>query len=302
MQPVLDQSLHTFRRFAERHGYDVVVGGEESIADRAPAWSKVLLLRNLLETYDYVLWVDADAIILDDSVDPVSLLGEEDYQALVRYRWNDEECACTGVWLLRDVEKAKAFLDAVWNSGDGYLRLHPWEQAAAMRLLGYSVDPDRFVAPTEWTKGCLWLANEWDTIPAFTPDRRLVQCRIRHYAARRTEFVGDRCERIVTAWLRLAQRMSRPVPGIVLPFGPVPCDGISATGTGRQRTTWRDEPASSEQCAGSATAAEGHRHAERRTRRGVPHARDTSQERMGQATEPRTDRCPGCLGNFVEVL
>ena len=181
MQPVLDQSLHTFRRFAERHGYDVVVGGEESIADRAPAWSKVLLLRNLLETYDYVLWVDADAIILDDSVDPVSLLGEEDYQALVRYRWNDEECACTGVWLLRDVEKAKAFLDAVWNSGDGYLRLHPWEQAAAMRLLGYSVDPDRFVAPTEWTKGCLWLANEWDTIPAFTPDRRLVQCRIRHY-------------------------------------------------------------------------------------------------------------------------
>jgi hypothetical protein len=182
MRPVLNESLHTFRRFGERHGYDVVVGGEEAIADRAPAWSKVVLLRRLLETYDYVLWIDADAIILDDSVDPTVLLGEEHYQALVNYRWNDEESACTGVWLLRSVEKAVAFLDAVWSGGEGYLRLHPWEQAAVMRLLGYSVDPDRFVAPTEWTDGTLWLQSEWDTIPAFTRKRRLVPCKIRHYA------------------------------------------------------------------------------------------------------------------------
>ncbi len=184
MRPVLDQSLHTFRRFGERHGYDVVVGGEEAIEDRAPAWNKVLLLRSLLESYDYVLWIDADAIILDDSIDPISLLEEGHYQALVKYRWNEEESACTGVWLLRNVEKAIAFLDAVWNGGEGYLRLHPWEQAAAMRLLGYSVDPDRFVAATEWTNGTLWLANEWDTIPAFTLKHRLVQCKIRHYPPR----------------------------------------------------------------------------------------------------------------------
>jgi hypothetical protein len=182
MRPVLDQSLHTFRRFGERHEYDVVVGGEEVIEDRAPAWSKVLLLRKLLERYDYVLWIDADAIILDDSDDPASLLDEGHYQALVRYRYKEEECACTGVWLLRNVDKAIDFLDAVWNGGDGYLRLHPWEQAAAMRLLGYSVDPDRFIAATEWTEGTLWLGNEWDTIPAFTVKRRLVQCKIRHYA------------------------------------------------------------------------------------------------------------------------
>jgi hypothetical protein len=182
MRPVLDESLPTFRRFGERHGYDVVVGREEAIEDRAPAWSKVVLLRRLLEHYDYVLWVDADAIILDDSLDPVSLLAEGDYQALVRYRWHDEEGACTGVWLLRNVERAIAFLDAVWEGGDGYLQLHPWEQAAAMRLLGYNVDPDRFVATTEWTDGTLWLGNEWDTIPAFTLERRLMPCRIRHYA------------------------------------------------------------------------------------------------------------------------
>ena len=183
MRPVLDESLHTFRRFGERHGYDVIVGGDEVIEDRAPAWGKIVLLRRLLESYDYVLWIDADAIILDDSVDPVTLLAEGDYQALVRYRWNEEEGACTGVWLLRNVERSAAFLEAVWNNGDGYLRQHPWEQAAAMRLLGYSVDPDRFVAATQWSVGTLWLPDEWDTIPAFTPERRLVRCRIRHYAA-----------------------------------------------------------------------------------------------------------------------
>lgn len=219
MRPVLSESLQTFRRFGERHGYDVVVGGEEAIADRAPAWSKVVLLRRLLETYDYVLWIDADAIILDDSVDPVVLLGEEHYQALVTYHWNDEESACTGVWLLRRAERAVAFLDAVWGGGDGYLRRHPWEQAAVMRLLGYSVDPDRFIAPTEWSDGTLWLPNEWDTIPAFTRERRLVPCRIRHYAresnrVRRRQMRTDRHTidaviargGVARTWHRLASR------------------------------------------------------------------------------------------------
>ena len=246
MRPVLDQSLHTFRRFGERHGYDVVVGGEEAIEDRAPAWNKVLLLRSLLESYDYVLWIDADAIILDDSIDPVSLLGDGHYQALVRYRWNEEECACTGVWLLRNVEKAIAFLDAVWNGGEGYLRLHPWEQAAAMRLLGYSVDPDRFVAATEWTNGTLWLANEWDTIPAFTLKHRLVQCKIRHYRAKRIGFAGNRCARIVTPWMQSLRRVQRLGRGTILHPGPVQCGGTLATGTSQRRTIWRDGLASSE--------------------------------------------------------
>ena len=182
MRPVLDQSLYTFRRFAERHDYDVVVGGDESIEDRAPAWNKVVLLRRLLQYYDYVLWIDADAIILDDSVDPVSLFEEHHYQALVRYNWNGEEAPCTGVWLLKSVHRATAFLDAVWDGGDGYLQLHPWEQAAAAKLLGYEVDPDRFIGATEWSDGTLWLESEWDVIPAFTSQRRLVPCRIRHYA------------------------------------------------------------------------------------------------------------------------
>ena len=102
MQPVLNQSLHTFRRFGERHGYDVVVGGEEAIADRAPAWSKIVLLRRLLESYDYVLWIDADAIILDDSVDPADLFGVEHYQALVgiagtRKRVRVPVCGSSGI-------------------------------------------------------------------------------------------------------------------------------------------------------------------------------------------------------------
>ncbi len=243
MRPVLDESLHTFRRFGERHGYDVVVGGDEVIEDRAPAWGKIVLLRRLLESYDYVLWIDADAIILDDSVDPISFLAEGDYQALVRYRWNEEEGACTGVWLLRNVDKSRAFLEAVWDNGAGYLRQHPWEQAAAMRLLGYSVDPDRFVAATEWTTGTLWLPDEWDTIPAFTFERRLVHCRIRHYRVSPTGFVGNRCEPIVTRSMRSRPRAPRLGPGTTLRPAPVHCGGISVTGTSPRPTNWRDVPA-----------------------------------------------------------
>jgi hypothetical protein len=181
--PVLDQSLRTFRRFGARHGYDVVVGAGTEAGGRAPAWAKIPLIRRLLDVYAVVLWVDADAIILDDSVDPLTVVAPGSYQALVKHRWMGQEQPCTGVWLLRSTDRAKALLDALW-ADDRYAHEHPWEQAALMALLGYeSIAPGIPGRPTCWTQGTQWLDGEWDEIPILTPGRELGPCRIRHYAA-----------------------------------------------------------------------------------------------------------------------
>lgn len=196
MGPVLEQSLPTFREFAVRHGYDLVVGAGDAADGRSPAWAKVPLIRRLLDRYDLVFWIDSDAIILDGSVDPAGLLPPGCFQAMVVNRWQGNESPCTGVWLLRSSDAARRFVDAMWASGE-YHHEHPWEQAVAMQLLGYRVWPAERVADTEWGGATHWLAEEWGNIPILRPGRRLEPCRIRHYAAtpnpiRRRRMVADR--------------------------------------------------------------------------------------------------------------
>jgi len=180
MKRVLDQALPTFADFAERHSYDLVpCRTNEHAQGRPPSWGKVRMMRDLLERYDIVLWVDADAIILDGSADPADLLGPEDYQALVCLHQLGQEFPTCGVWLLRSTPKAKAFLDAVWTK-EQYTDDRYWEQAAALELLGYSIRPANLIGATEWTEGTLLLDEAWNCMPLITRSR--VPCRIRHYA------------------------------------------------------------------------------------------------------------------------
>jgi hypothetical protein len=73
----------TFRAYADRHGYELVIGAGEMPEPRAGAWAKVPLIRRLLDTYELVLWVDVDAMILDGSVDVAELLDVDAFQGLV---------------------------------------------------------------------------------------------------------------------------------------------------------------------------------------------------------------------------
>lgn len=183
MERVLDQALPTFAEFAERHSYDVISWRTDEHAKGRPAsWGKVRLLRGLLDRYDIVLWLDADAIVLDSSADPSDLLGPDDYQALVCLHQFGQEFPTCGVWLLRSTPKAKAFLDAVWAKEE-YINDRYWEQAAALDLLGYTIRPAHLVKATKWSAGTLLLDESWNRMPLIT--RRLEPCRIRHYAGER---------------------------------------------------------------------------------------------------------------------
>lgn len=180
MERVLDEAMPTFAEFAERHSYDVVAfRSDEHAKGRPPSWGKVRLLRGLLERYDVVLWLDADTIVLDSSVDPADLLGPDDYQALVLLEQQGRVFPTCGVWLLRSTPKAKAFLDAVWAMEE-HTDHHWWEQAAVVQLLGYLIPPDNGSAPTEWSRGTVLLDETWNCMPLVS--RTLDPCRIRHYA------------------------------------------------------------------------------------------------------------------------
>jgi hypothetical protein len=187
--PVLEQALSTIRPYARRHGYEVVIGEGDS-QGRPPAWAKVPLIGSLLQEYDEVLWLDADLVILDGSVDIAAVVPDTAFQALVEMQSDGHRVPNTGVWFLRASERAQDFLAEIWASTD-FINHKWWENAAAVHLLGYELDPGRGpVADSIWMSGTHWLPEEWNSL---TIAHGLGPARIRHYAStdnkRRVEWI-----------------------------------------------------------------------------------------------------------------
>jgi hypothetical protein len=176
LAPVLALVLPTFAAYARRHGYQLVVGDGASDG-RPPAWAKVPLLRRLLDEVDEALWIDADAVILDERVDLTSEVAPDAYQALVRHVTHDGDVPNTGVWFLRG-QRGRDLLDAVWQREE-YTEHKWWENAAVMDLLGYCLDvPTQALLETPWVTGTHWLSPKWNAIPPWIP----LPCHVRHYA------------------------------------------------------------------------------------------------------------------------
>ncbi len=163
-EPLLDIALPTFHRYAREHDYDLYIPRHnamqrfEQIDGRCVSWFKVLVLSSLLDSYDVVLWLDADVAVLRHDRD---ILDDADDrpQHMVVHETEDGSVPNCGVWLVR--KQAKFFLDELW-SHDGFRRSSSWwEQAAVIHCLGGDPDAQHDVGVPD---GPLWgrLPYEWN--------------------------------------------------------------------------------------------------------------------------------------------
>ena len=174
MRAVLhDLALPTFRRWAERWGWEVLP--HDLLADGAAAddgaqrakWAKLRLLRAALERHPLALWLDADVLLMRDDEDVSVHLHPASFQALAleqvpaEHRVNPN----TGVWLLRSCPEAFAFLDAVEAAGP---QPGPWaDQGGVLAALGWDRGDERY----HWARpgsgnafgaGTSWLPCGWN--------------------------------------------------------------------------------------------------------------------------------------------
>lgn len=118
-------------RYARRHGYQAVIGGESLDASRHPAWSKLLLIERFFVDHPsctWLTWIDADAVImeptrrLEDFVDQsVDFVIAKDRSSLA---------INTGVFFLRNCPAAIELLRRAYVKVQ-YLR-HPWWEQPAV--------------------------------------------------------------------------------------------------------------------------------------------------------------------------
>jgi hypothetical protein len=134
---LLEISEPTFREYADRHDYDLLVF-DDIPKIRPASWFKVQAMLQAFRDYDEVLWLDADILILDGTRDLADEVPPDAWQAMVCHHTPDGEVPNHGVWFAR--RPMIGVLEQIWRM-TGYLQ-HPWwEQAAGCELLGY--DPWR---------------------------------------------------------------------------------------------------------------------------------------------------------------
>lgn len=180
-----DLALPTFRRYADRWGWDVVTedldsdGAGADVSAQQAKWSKLRLLRQALSTHPFALWLDADVLLLRDDEDVAAHLHPRHFQALALEQVPSEHRVNpnTGVWLLRSCVRAFAFLDEVEARGQ---QPGPWaDQGAVLAALGWERgDLDyRWARPGRGSvhlAGTSWLPGGWNQ--PYAGERRPEDC------------------------------------------------------------------------------------------------------------------------------
>lgn len=176
-----DLAAMTHRFYADRHGLDAKAQVGFTL-DRPASWFRVRWIPQLFdEGYDYVLWVDADAIFSRFDVDIRSLIDPNADMHMVQHhiklRRREFMSPNMGVILLRNCQWSRDLLAQLWSMTE-YTNHHLWENGAFLKLAGYNnnlkLGPDRL--NEELLSRVKFLSDDWNrTWPGGDPI-------IRHYA------------------------------------------------------------------------------------------------------------------------
>ena len=172
---LMAESAPTMLAYARRHGWSVVLTSEELEPARPASWSKVKLIQELMPSYDFVFWVDADAIIVDLERDLLAEVGDDADAWFARHpQAHDEDAAVlnAGVFLVRSSPFAEDLLQAMWDA-EQFVDHNWWENAALLDLLGYSLDaPYAKVRDSDWESRIGLLDLAWNSVPGYCESPR----------------------------------------------------------------------------------------------------------------------------------
>ena len=161
---LLELSGETFAIYAGRHDYDLVLRRDLTAPDRPASWNKLPLFLELFDHYDLVVWVDADAAIVDPTHDIADELGPDDLMGVVAHEYDGQVVPNCGVWVLRRDDAVRSFVEQLWTKTE-FLDHRWWENAAFLDELGYSVDPRvDLVRPAPMLRRTRFIDRSWNSI------------------------------------------------------------------------------------------------------------------------------------------
>ncbi|KAG0259561.1 hypothetical protein BG011_002546 [Mortierella polycephala] len=139
-------SAENKRTYASKHGYDFVARGaefaQEEFRGRRLVWGKIGAIQKVLPHYEWLLWMDMDAVIADmekDVRDIIKIAEEQGAQqgaeiSLIVARPQRDKMLNAGVMLIKNTAWTRRFLNEV-QTKVGWYRKSSYEQAAIWEVM-----------------------------------------------------------------------------------------------------------------------------------------------------------------------
>lgn len=118
--------------YAQKHGYGYHIDGDVFDTSRPPAWSKINILKKYLADYDYLVWMDADLLVMNDELKLEMFI--YDYMENAHMMAVREWLAInTGVLFVKNTDWSFRFLEYIYTKTE-FLHHPQWEQTAFNQL------------------------------------------------------------------------------------------------------------------------------------------------------------------------
>ncbi|CAN5493129.1 hypothetical protein BH11PLA2_BH11PLA2_22540 [soil metagenome] len=114
-----DVTSEIMSRYCRRHGYSFCRRRDGFRNDRPPAWSKVDFILEYLQSFNYVVWMDIDVLIMDESVKLESLLTSKETQwdiLVAEEVFPHRRSINSGVMIIRNSLFSRQFFETVKSS------------------------------------------------------------------------------------------------------------------------------------------------------------------------------------------
>ena len=171
-----DLALATFTAYAQKHHLNLEVIKDFDCGRPAP-WAKIPLIAAMLNKgYDWVIWIDADALIIRADINILDQTKSNHDLYLTCHRLSENflpgmafsyDVPNTGVMIFKNSDWSKQFLENIWEE-ESFIHHYWWENAAVMKLLGYEFLLDTSLANRpnpEIMSHIGWLDRDFNSIP-----------------------------------------------------------------------------------------------------------------------------------------
>jgi hypothetical protein len=103
--------------YCQHHGYDFICcRDEDEFKGRTPLWSKIPILTNNLSNYDWLVWIDSDAMPVNFSYRLEDFI-DEDYSIVLAHEHHSdhpEPCINTGIMFIKNCPESFELLAGTW--------------------------------------------------------------------------------------------------------------------------------------------------------------------------------------------
>lgn len=161
-----DASAPSRSVFCQANHFDDFIVTQLHDVDRPASWQKIPIIQELLNDYDEVLALDADAVVVKPESIVAGLVTRRRPFACVRHMYSNQSVPNLGVFLVRRGRFVKQLLEEMWCQTD--LIGHKWwENSAYLRLAGYDIseEPIQKLGQSFEDRKVTFLSLAWNSIP-----------------------------------------------------------------------------------------------------------------------------------------